>query len=58
MKFNVLSMIAAGVIAMASCSQAPSATSLKDAYSDSFMIGCAVNPNHTSGRLTQAKKIK
>ena len=57
MKFNRLSMIMAAAMALAACSQIPAETSLKDAYADSFMIGCAVNPSHTSGRLEQANEL-
>lgn len=35
----------------------PSASTLKDAYAESFMIGCAVNPLHTGGRLEQAADL-
>ena len=48
---------AAALMLAAACSTAPQHTSLKDAYADSFMIGCAVNPSHTSGRLAQANGL-
>ena len=50
-------MIMAAAMALAACSQTPAETSLKDAYADSFMIGCAVNPSHTGGRLEQANEL-
>ena len=54
---NFISSILAALLTIASCSQAPQETSLKEAYSDSFMVGCAVNPMHTSGRLPQANEL-
>ena len=58
MKTFISRFLAAGtLLAAASCSQAPLETSLKEAYSESFMIGCAVNPMHTSGRLSQANEL-
>lgn len=54
---NFISSILAALLTIASCSQAPQETSLKEAYSDSFMVGCAVNPKHTSGRLPQANEL-
>ena len=50
-------LVAAVAVMMSSCASAPEDTSLKDAYADSFMIGCAVNPLHTSGRLEQANEL-
>ena len=57
MKFNGLSMITAAAMALAACSHTPAETSLKEAYADSFMMGCAVNPLHTGGRLEQARDL-
>ena len=54
---NFISSILAALLTIASCSQAPQETSLKEAYSDSFMVGCAVNPMHTSGQLTKANEL-
>lgn len=54
---NFISSILAALLTIASCSQAPQETSLKEAYSDSFMVGCAVNPMHTSGRLAPANEL-
>lgn len=54
---NFISSILAALLTIVSCSQAPQETSLKKAYSDSFMVGCAVNPMHTSGRLPQANEL-
>ncbi len=54
---NFISSILAALLTIASCSQAPQETSLKEAYSDSFMVGCAVNPMHTSGRLASANEL-
>ena len=56
MKNFRLSFIMAAAV-LAACSPKASDQSLKEAYSDSFMIGCAVNPRHTSGRLTQANEL-
>ena len=50
-------MIFALAAIAAACTTPPQHTELKDAYSDSFMIGCAVNPFHTSGRLEQANEL-
>ena len=50
-------MILAGMAAIASCSPNDLDRPLKEAYAESFMIGCAVNPSHTSGRLTQANEL-
>ena len=52
-----LTAISGAMLLMAACSSFSEQTSLKEAYSDSFMIGCAVNPLHTSGRLAQANKL-
>lgn len=54
---NFISRILAALLTIASCSQAPQETSLKEAYSDSFMVGCAVNPMHTSGRLAPDNEL-
>lgn len=54
---NFISSILAALLTIASCSQAPQETSLKEAYSDSFMVGCAVNPMHTSGRLAPDNEL-
>jgi endo-1,4-beta-xylanase len=54
---NFISSILAALLTIVSCSQAPQETSLKEAYSDCFMVGCAVNPMHTSGRLPQANEL-
>lgn len=47
------------IVAMisASCTSVNTETTLKDAYADSFMIGCAVNPLHTGGHLEQATDL-
>jgi endo-1,4-beta-xylanase len=45
------------LLTAACCTDNPSETTLKEAYSDSFMIGCAVNPLHTGGRLEQARSL-
>ena len=50
-------MILAGMAAIASCSPNDLDRPLKEAYAESFMIGCAVNPSHTSGRLEQANEL-
>ena len=52
-----LIMILAGMAAIASCSPNDLDRPLKEAYAESFMIGCAVNPSHTSGRLEQANEL-
>lgn len=41
----------------ASCTSVNTETTLKDAYADSFMIGCAVNHLHTGGHLEQATDL-
>ena len=57
MKNFMFPLVAAVAVMMSSCTSVPEETSLKDAYADSFMIGCAVNPLHTSGRLEQANEL-
>ena len=58
MKTFISGLLAAGaLLSMAACTDAPQQSSLKDAYSESFMVGCAVNPSHTGGRLAQANGL-
>ena len=57
MKLNRPLLFLAAATALAACAPQASDTALKDAYADSFMIGCAVNPRHTSGRLEQANEL-
>ena len=54
--FRIIALSGA-LLLTAACSSFSEQTSLKEAYADSFMIGCAVNPSHTSGRLTQANDL-
>lgn len=54
MKFYRSFLLTAAVLAVSSCGTSSSDITLKGAYSDCFMIGCAVNPLHTGGRLEQA----
>ena len=55
--FTSIIISGAMILTAACCTDNPSATTLKEAYSDSFMIGCAVNPLHTGGRLEQARNL-
>ena len=55
-KFRLLASYGA-LLLMAACSSSYEHTSLKEAYADSFMMGCAVNPLHTGGRLEQARDL-
>lgn len=52
-------LLISAIVAMisASCTSVNTETTLKDAYADSFMIGCAVNPLHTGGHLEQATDL-
>ena len=52
-------LLISAIVAMisASCTSVNTETTLKDAYTDSFMIGCAVNPLHTGGHLEQATDL-
>ena len=54
--FRIIALSGA-LLLTAACSSFSEQTSLKEAYADSFMIGCAVNPSHTSGRLIQANEL-
>ena len=55
-KFITIILLSAGLISSFSCTSVHE-TSLKEAYKDSFMIGCAVNPSHTSGGLVPANEL-
>ncbi|MBQ6709832.1 MAG: endo-1,4-beta-xylanase [Bacteroidales bacterium] len=55
--FNSLILSGALLLTPACSADDPSVTTLKDAYADSFMIGCAVNPLHTGGHLEQATDL-
>ncbi len=58
MKTKTLSLLAVLAFSFISCSDTePSATALKDAYGDSFMIGCAVSPFTISGREPEAEAL-
>lgn len=58
MKNFFRSLILPSVLLLTACStDNTSETTLKKAYSDSFMIGCAVNPLHTGGLLGQATSL-
>ena len=49
-----------GIIwALSGCSatQNEPAKTLKDAYADSFMMGCAISPFEISGRMPEAEKL-
>lgn len=58
MKNFFRSLILPSVLLLTACStDNTSETTLKKAYSDSFMIGCAVNPLHTGDLLGQATSL-
>ena len=47
----------AGILSFSCETAAPKADSLKEAYADSFKMGCAINPFMVSGRNPQAQEL-
>ncbi len=58
MKTKIMSLVAFMALSLLSCTEkSPSETALKDAFSDSFLIGCAVDPSTISGRAPEAEAL-
>ncbi|MBO6069297.1 MAG: endo-1,4-beta-xylanase, partial [Bacteroidales bacterium] len=58
MKAKSIFLLAFVCIAAVSCTQPGNkATSLKEAYADSFKMGCAINPFMVNGRNPEATEL-
>jgi endo-1,4-beta-xylanase len=53
----ILLLAVAGILSFSCQTSSPKADSLKDAYADSFKMGCAISPFMVSGRNPQAVEL-